>query len=194
MKELVINPDNPKEEKEEVKSQGQLDYEAGKKFLDNKDASLAANAFHNALAEFEKEKDENGIANASDKLGDICALRGDFDNAIKHYDRAYAICEKQSDRFSLFAIEKKKARIAFDAKQYDKAITLYLDILDEYTSLSNPQGSVDTLAIIAEIYLVKGDKAKAADSYRMIASIHRSFKHNNIAATFTAKAEEVEKG
>jgi tetratricopeptide (TPR) repeat protein len=193
MKEIVINPENKEEEKEEVKSQGQLDYEAGQNFLETKDASLAANAFHNALAEFEKEKDENGIANASDKLGDICAERGDFDNAGKHYDRAYAICDKHSDRFSLFAIEKKRAKIKFDAKEYDKAIALYLDILDEYSSLNNPQGSVETLETIAEIYLAKEDKAKAADSYRMIASIHKSFKHKTIAATFIEKAEKIEK-
>ena len=193
MKEIIINPDNKEEEKEEVKSQGQLDYEAGKNFLETKDVSLAANAFHNALAEFEKDNDENGIANASDKLGDICAERGEFDKAFKHYDRAYAICEKHTDRFSLFAIEKKRAKIKYDAKEYDQAITLYLDVLDEYSALSNPQGSVDTLETIAEIYLAKGDKAKAVDSYRMIASIHKSFKHTKTAATFLEKAEKIEK-
>ncbi len=180
------------ETKEEDKTQAQLDYEKGQEFLKDDDAAQAANAFHNALLGFEQEKNENGIANAADKLGDICAGRGEFDMASQHYDRAYEICQKHSDRFSLFSLEKKKAKLMHDAKEYDKAIELYLDVLDEYGALRNPQGSVTTLETLAEIYLKKGDKEKAADSYRMIATIHKQFKHNNFAQKFMKMAEEVE--
>lgn len=180
-------------EKETEKSQGQQDYENGQEFLTNNDIAQAANAFHNALVEFEQEGNESGIANASDKLGDICAGRGDFDTALKHYDRAYAICEKHSDRFSLFSIEKKKAKLMYDADELDKAIALYLGVLDEYSALRNPQGSVDTLETLAEIYLKKGDKAKAADSYRMAASIHQNFKHEKQVKELLKLAEEAEK-
>lgn len=194
MKELVINPTNKEEEKQEEKTQGQLDYEEAQQLLQNKETAQAANLFHNALIEFEKEANENGIANCSDKLADICAERGDLDNALKHYERAYGICQKHSDRFSLFSIEKKKAKLYYDAKKYDQALELYLDILDEYGALRNPQGSVDTLEVLAEIYLAIDDRDKAADAYRMAASIHKSFKHNRIAEGFMKKAEEVAKG
>ena len=95
------------ETQEEEKTQAQQDYEAGQEFLKDNDLGQAANAFHNALIEYEQEKNENGIANASDKLGDICSQKGDFEKALEHFDRAYKICEKHSDRFSLFSIEKK---------------------------------------------------------------------------------------
>ena len=182
-----------KTEKEEEKTQGQQDYESGQEFFTNGDIAQAANAFHNALVEFEQEGNENGIANASDKLGDICAGRGDFDMALNHYDKAYTICKKHSDRFSLFSIEKKKAKLMYDANEHDKAIDLYLDVLDEYSALRNPKGSVETLEILAEIYLKKGDKTKAADSYRMAASIHQDFKHDKHAEEFLKLAEEAEK-
>ncbi|MGV1099849.1 tetratricopeptide repeat protein [Thiovibrio sp. JS02] len=182
------------DEKQEEKSQAQKDYEAGIDFLKNKDASQAANAFHNALLGFQHDGDDNGIANASDKLGDICAERGEVEKALSHYDRAYAVCQKHTDRFSLFAIEKKKAKLMYDAKNYEKAIELYLDVLDEYGALRNPQGSVDTLETLAEIYLLCGDRAKAADSYRMAASIHKNFRHAKIAEKLLKKAAEVEKG
>lgn len=179
---------NQKEAQEE-KTQAQQDYETGQEFMKNKDLGQAANAFHNALIEYEQERNENGIANASDKLGDICSQKGDFEKALVHYDRAYTICEKHADRFSLFSIEKKRARLMYDAKEYDKAISMYLDVLDEYSALSNPQGSVDTLEILAEIYLAKNDRDKAADAYNMAASIHRKFSHQRHARKFEEKAK-----
>jgi tetratricopeptide (TPR) repeat protein len=183
-----------KEEVKEEKSQAQLDYEAGQEFLKNLEPAQAANAFHNALIAFELEGNENGIANAADKLGDICAKRGDLTMAFSHYDRVYAICQKHTDRFSLFSIEKKKAKLMYEAKEYDQAIRLYNEVLDEYGALRNPQGSVDTLEILAEIYLAKGEKNKAADAYRTIAAIHQSFKHSRHAGKFLQKAAETEKG
>ena len=182
-----------KQEVKEEKSQAQLDYEAGQEFLKNLEPAQAANAFHNALIAFELEGNENGVANAADKLGDICAARGDVAKAMSHYDRAYAICQKTTDRFSLFSIEKKKAKLMYDTKDYDQAIRLYADVLNEYSALRNPQGSVDTLEILAEIYLVKGEKSKAADAYRTAAAIHQSFKHSRHAEKFLQKAAEAEK-
>ncbi len=181
------------QEKKE-KSQAQLDYEAGQEFLKNLEPAQAANAFHNALIAFELEGNEIGVANAADKLGDICAARGDVATAMSHYDRTYAICQKHSDRFSLFSIEKKKAKLMYDAKDYEQAIRLYSEVLDEYGALRNPQGSVDTLEILAEIYLAKGDTTRAADAYRTVAAIHKSFKHSRHAEKFLEKAAEIEKG
>ena len=119
-------------QEEKEKSQAQLDYEAGQEFLKNLEPAQAANAFHNALIAFELEGNEIGVANAADKLGDICAARGDVATAMTHYDRTYAICQKHSDRFSLFSIEKKKAKLMYDAKDYEQAIRLYSEVLDEY--------------------------------------------------------------
>jgi len=184
---------NP-EVKQEEKSQAQQDYEKGLEFLQNKDAAQAANAFHNALLGFQQEENETGVANASDRLADICAERGDVKNALDHYDRAYAVCRKHQDRLSLFSIEKKKARLMREAGEYGKAVEMYLDILDEYGALRNPQGSVDTLETLAEIYLAMGDRGKAADSYRMAATIHKNFRHSRQAEEFLQKAAEVEAG
>ena len=99
----------PQEQEQESKSQAQKDYDAGQEFLKEKDVAQGANAFHNALIGFEQEGNENGIANASDKLCDICNERGETTKALEHLERAYAICHNSFDRFSLFSLEKKKA-------------------------------------------------------------------------------------
>jgi tetratricopeptide (TPR) repeat protein len=190
MTEQQKEQETPKEEK----SQAQLDYEAGQEFLKNLETAQAANAFHNALIAFEIEGNDSGVANAADKLGDICAARGDVATALSHYDRAYAICQKHTDRFSLFSIEKKKAKLMYDAKEYDQAVHLYGEVLNEYSALRNPQGSVDTLETLAEIYLAMGEKSKAADSYRTAASIHKNFRHSHHAEKLLQKAAAIEQG
>jgi tetratricopeptide (TPR) repeat protein len=182
----------PQNQKPERKSQAQQDYEAGQEFLKNADPAQAANSFHNALIGFEQEKDERGIANASDKLCDICSDRGDTEKAREHLERAYGICHKDFDRFSIFSLERKKAGLEYISGNLDKAIELYLEVLDEFGALRNPQGAVETLEILAEIYLKKAEKEKAADAYRMVASIHESFKHPRHADEFRAKAAAAE--
>ena len=58
-------------EKATQKTQAQQDYEKGQELLQKREMPQAAAAFHNALVGFEQDGDENGVANASDKLGDI---------------------------------------------------------------------------------------------------------------------------
>ncbi len=45
---------------------------------------------------------------------------------------------------------------------------------------------------MADIYIAKGAKLKAADAYRTMSSIHKNFKHDSIAAKLIEKAEALE--
>lgn len=179
------------EEEVAAKSAAQKDYDKGVEHLAAKETTLAANAFHNALIGFEQEKNENGLANTSDKLGDLCAERGEHEAALRHYARAFAICTAANDRFSLMALNKKKAAVSFAAKKYPEAIELYLDLLDEYGALRNPEGSVQILEALAEVFLAKGEKEKAIDAYRTASGIHANFQHQNHAKELMAKAEAI---
>lgn len=178
----------------EAKSQAQLDYEGGQEFLKKGDAAQAANAFHNALLGFQQEKNVGGIANASDKLGDICFEKNDFEQAIVNWETAHKICTQESDRTSAFSIEKKRAKLYWQWKKYDQAIALYLGLLDEYHHNNNPQGSVETLETLSQIHLENGSKSKAAECLRTVASIHKNFKHVNFYKRFMERADEIEKG
>jgi len=62
------------QEPEEAKDPAQADYDQGKQILQAGDEALAASCFHNALVGFEQNGDDKGVANASDQLGDICAV------------------------------------------------------------------------------------------------------------------------
>jgi len=179
-------------EEEKQKSQARQDYEKGQEYLKKTDMAQAAAAFHNALLGFDQDADENGVANASDKLGDICLEKKEFEKAIAYFDKAYAICKHHEDRFSLFSLERKMARVYEESGDYAKAIDAYVDIVDEFNALRDPRGAVETLETLAEVYLKLTEKSKAADCYRTIASIHKHYKHNNFCARYMEKAAAIE--
>lgn len=168
------------------------EYEEGKKYLENQQYGQAAVALHNALIGYEERDDENGIANASNQLGHLCLARDDFEKALKHYYRALAICDKSNDRMSILAVQAKLIAAHRGLKDFTKAIDVSLDSLDLYHDNRDPQGSVATLEEMAAIYIEAGSPEKAADVYKTIGSIHKNFKHDNIAAKYMAKAAQLE--
>jgi tetratricopeptide (TPR) repeat protein len=167
------------------------EYQEGLRFLEQQEHGQAAVALHNALIGFEQRQDDAGIANASNQLGHVCLFRKEYAGALKHYQRALAICDKANDRMSTLAVLNKIVAAQKGLKQYDKAIAVCLDVLDLYHDNRDPQGTVVTLETMAEIYLEDGQREKAADAYRTIGSIHKNFRHDTIAARYMEKAAQV---
>lgn len=182
------------QELQETEDPAQADYNKGKELLAAGDAAQAASYFHNAMIGFEQSGDEKGIANASDQMGDICVGREEHDRAIVHYRRAYEICDKEDDMFSLVALLKKMAVSQKVMKQYDEAVKMYLKVIDIYAHYNNPAGTVAVMEELATLYSDMGERRKSADTYRTIASIHKNFKHTIQAKQFMEKAAEVEQG
>ena len=170
------------------------DYLEGRKFFGNGDYSQAALAFHNALRGFEEKGDEQGVANAADRLGDTCMARDEYAMALANYQRAFSICEKEDDSFSQLALNKKMAAAYRKLGDREKALELLYDMLEHYRLTQNPKGAVEILIVIAEIYNEQGDKARSADAYRSVASIHAKFKHARLAEEFNQRAAALESG
>ena len=169
------------------------DYLEGREQFKKGEYALAAMAFHNALKGFEEQGNEAGIANASDRLGDVCVERQEYSIALEHYRRARAICEKEEDSFSILALNKKMAAAHRKLGEFDQALEYAFDMVEHYHLSKDPKGMVETLAVIAELYRDKGEKAKAADTYRTVASIHKNFKHQRMAEEFMTLADELER-
>ena len=189
-----IGPADPEKAREEElkKDPAKRDYLQGREQFKTGDYNMAAMSFHNALKGFEEKGDEQGVANASDRLGDVCMEKQDYAAALENYRRAYAICEKEEDSFSILALNKKISALYRKQGELDKAMELLFDMVEHYQLTRNPKGMVEVMVVIAELYREKGDKAKAADTYRTISSIHKNFKHQRMAEEFAALAEELE--
>jgi len=173
------------------KDPAKRDYLEGRELLKKGEYTQAGMAFHNALKGFEEKGDEQGIANAADRLGDVCLEREEYDNALMNYQRAYEICEKEEDSFSILALNKKIAAVYKKQGEWDKALEILFDMVEHYQLTRNPQGMVDMMVVIGDVYLEKGEKQKAADTYRTASSIHKNFKHKRLAEEFAARADEL---
>ncbi len=182
----------PVKEDENLKDPAKKDYKEGRELFDKGDFNQAAILLHNALRGFEEQGNEAGVANASDRLGDVCLAKKEYQMAIENFLRAHEICKKEEDSFSILALNKKIAGAHKKLGHLDQALELLLDIFEHYSLMKNPKGTVEILEVIAEVYLEKGEKEKAADSYRTISSIHTTFKHARLAQDYEAKAGLVE--
>jgi len=174
------------------KDPAQDDFDAGKGHLEAGDTVQAAAAFHNALVGFEQSGNEKGIANSVFKLGEICIDREKYEQGLVHFQRAYQICDKLNDPFSLLTLKKKMAHAHQCLKQYTEAVRLYMDVLDIYGGHNNPEGAVTILEELADLYLEMGERDRAADAYRTAASIHQKFKHSREAQRLLDLAQKLE--
>ena len=176
------------------KDPAKRDYLEGRELHKKGEYAQAGMAFHNALMGFQEKGDEQGVANASDRLGDVCLAREEYADALENYQRAYEICEKEEDSFSTLALNKKIAAVYKKQGELDKALEILFDMVEHYQLTKNPKGMVDILVVVAEVYLEKGEKQKAADSYYTVSSIHKNFKHKRMSEEFAARADELSKG
>ena len=181
------------QEPQAVEDPAQADYNKGRELRAAGDDSQAALFFHNAFVGYEQKGDDKGVANACDQLGDICAGREEHEKAIAHYGRAFAVCDRENDLFSLIALQKKMALSQVALQHFYEAVRSYLIVIDIYAGYNNPAGTVATMEDLAKLYLEMGERRKSADTYRTIASIHRNFRHSTHAQEFMEKADQVEK-
>ena len=170
------------------------DYKVGREFLAKGEYAQAAMALHNALHGFEEQGNEQGVANAADRLGDVCMAREEYRLALDHFQRAKAICEKQHDLFSVTALNKKKAVAHRRLGELDQALALLFDVFDHDSQLRNPKGTVEVLEAIAGVYQEQGERRKGADALRTIATIHKNFKHTRLAEEYEERARQAEQG
>lgn len=190
---IVPMAEAKKDENGKAKSPVELEYDEGKRFLENGDYAQAALAFHNVLLAHEEQGDEAGMANASNQLGHVCLAKKEYEQAMVHYQKAWDICDKLYDPMSLLALQKQFLAVNRGLGKYEEALSISLDLLDIYHENRDPHGTVAVLEEMADIYVSAGNRQKAADTYRTVASIHSNYNHKNIAATFIEKAEELEK-
>lgn len=180
--------DSTPRDPEKISDPAKEEFDRGCQFLENNDWSQAANCFHNALLDYKERKDEKGIANASDKLADICLERQEYAKALPHLERAMAICEKANDDLSITALKKKFARAYDGLGDHNQALKIYQDLLETYRTFRDPGSAVRTLESMAKSFLALSEKEKAADALRTAAAIHQSFKHSRQAQEFEERA------
>ncbi len=183
-----IQKSGKEKEKERPSDPIKAEFEDGKTFLKEKDYAQAILTFHNTLKAWEEKNDQDGIANACNQLGIVCLEKEEYNKALEHFQRAWKICERFDDPMSLLALSNQIVCVHRGLNEFDKALSLCLDMIDTHNLNSNPQGTVEVLETMADIYLAKDDKKNAADCYRTMSSIHSNFDHKTTAGKLQEKA------
>ncbi|NTV15145.1 MAG: tetratricopeptide repeat protein [Desulfobulbaceae bacterium] len=183
--------DSTPRDPQKISDPAKEEFDRGCQFVENHDLAQAANAFHNALLDYKELRDDKGIANASDKLADVCLERGDFAKALPHLERAMAICEAANDDFSMTALRKKFARAYDGMGEHNKALEVNMVLLETYKAFGDPGSAVRTLETMAKSYLAMNDRERAADALHTAADIHLSFKHTRHASELKNQALEL---
>lgn len=184
----------PEPDVKDINDPARLDYIKARERFTAGDFTEAASLFHNCLKGFEEQGDEAGIANASDRLGDTCMAKEEYETALENYKRAFAICEKEEDSFSTLSLNKKMAACYRKLDRLDETMELLQDMLEHYHLTRNPKGSVEILMVMAEIFIQQSRIDAAVDAYRTISSIHNGFKHKQLAEEFAQRADELAQG
>lgn len=185
--------ENQSKDVDDINDPARLDYIRGRERYTAGDFTEAASCFHNALKGFEEQEDEQGVANAIDRLGDTCMAKEEYALALDQYNRAKVFCEKEEDSFSILSLHKKMAVCHRKLGQLDETLALLYDMLEHYQLTKNPKGVVEILLVMAEVFVEMGKITEAADTYRTIASVHSGFKHQRLAEEFTKRAEDLER-
>jgi len=175
----------------ENRGPGWEEYDEAVKLLEKGEPTMAAAGFHNAIKDFEVADNKKGIANAASRLADICLEREEYPRALEMLARVEEICTADHDRLSLMSINKRKAQALLKTNDYQAATELYLDLIEEYHQLNNPDGTVKALAALSDCYRAAGDRDKAADALKTAASIHRNFGHKRHAADLEEQAAKI---
>jgi len=189
----LASMDSPEKEQKvnDINDPARLDYVKGRAQYSAGEFTEAALSFHNALKGFEEQEDDAGVANASDRLGDTCMAKEEYEMALEHYKRAFDICEKKEDSFSTLALNKKMAVSYRKLGQLDEALELLYDMLEHYQLTKNPKGVVEMLTVMAELFIQQSRIQEAVDAYRTISSVHAGFKHKRLADEFAQRAEDL---
>ena len=166
----------------------QVDYQEGLRHLQHGNLSQAANAFHNARIGFEEAGNEEGLANAYFRLGDVCLETQEYAKALDYYEQSATIIKKHDDLMSMLAIRKRRIACFKGLQRYQDAIAAYLELLDTYEALHNPASTVETLIGMGETFELMGERHKAAEAFRTAASIHRRYKHEKAARELDERA------
>lgn len=188
-----LGPVQPRDRVGAEESQARQDYREARRLMDKGEYVQAAMAFHNALLGFEQQGDRIGVANAADRLGDTCLAREEYAMAMANFERAYAICVEEEDSFSQLSLNKKMVLCCRRLGQQARALRILDDMLEHYQLTRNPKGAVETLEVMAEVYVEQGEGKKAADSYRAAAAIHAHFKHGRRVTELERRAAELER-
>ncbi len=133
----------------------------------------AMDKFQEALAIYEAEQYERGIANTCEQLADLHCFRGNLNQAIPLYQRSMTICQKKDDPVSELIVVEKIIDVYRKKGEISKCMPYYMRALEIAEAAGDAGKAGYYLTGIGDIYQRTGDINKALDAYKTALNIFK---------------------
>ncbi|MES2810530.1 MAG: tetratricopeptide repeat protein [Bacteroidota bacterium] len=145
-------------------------------------ADSSLNSYFDALAIFEKIKDERGIAKVYNNIGNLYQLL-EYEKALEYFDKAEAIAIKFKDTNLIASLSLNRGNIFNRKGMYQNALTNYNKALTLFTTLKNETIIVQCLQDLGFLYYQLRDFGKAK---RYLLEAHDRAKAKDMKSTVAA--------
>ena len=109
---------------------------------------------------YQKYNNERGLANISERLGDVLRNKNDFAAALTNYSKSMEICQRQEDQIGIANMNVKVGLTFLGKGDSENALDHLEKALTFYDSVDVPDKQAFVLAAIGQI-LLSGDSEKA---------------------------------
>ncbi len=150
--------------------------ESGQKHEKAGELEQAERDYVAARAEAERIDSKSAIAEASGSLGYLQYYRGDMNEALANFQRAYELASAAHDAKGRRTALMYIAHVYADAgvAQYDRALEYYRQLLPELEAAGDAPSIANTYFDIASTYDSKGDSATALEWFRRALAAERA--------------------
>lgn len=139
-----------------------------------------------ALALFEKSRDERGVASTLDDLGKVAWRRGDYATALDTMGRALTMRQRIGDRRSIAVSLNNLANVHHDTGAFRRAIELFESALKIRREIGDLVGLSVTLNNLGTLAQDQKDDARARDLFEeALAVAKETGNRNRIAMVLT---------
>lgn len=100
------------------------------------------------------------------KVGEIYRILKKYDSAFHYYDLSMAVInamvkDSLAKKMRLNEVLGYKGKVCFELNEYDKALAVWLPLLESYRSMNDVKHCVALLPAVGQVYERKKEKAKA---------------------------------
>jgi tetratricopeptide (TPR) repeat protein/class 3 adenylate cyclase len=136
--------------------------------------SLALGYYHDALKLAQQLRDDAAEARLRNSLGIVEWTRGEFEEALEHYETARRIFERRNERDHLGLILNSIGVTLRELGRFDEARRVLEHALEVHRETGEVRLEGHALAVLGDVLTAMGDAASAAERYSESLGIRRT--------------------
>jgi len=154
--------------------------------IQNKELNEASTLANEAFKKADEMGFQNGLANANDRLGQICQAKYDYTNAMKYFVAALKIRDGLNDKKGIATSKNHIGVVFYQQENPESSEENLVNALTIREEINDKKGSAETHKNLADLYLFKKLYGKAQQHYDQAFEIRRDLKDFQGAAKISS--------